>query len=208
MRDLQWYGKQMLEELEAIGLHNDIPNVTFVASTRMTKGWGKCTVYSRRVNGKREYTRAVIKISSFMLEDDSPEILLRNSLLHEGAHLIDKNKSGHKGRWLELAKLIGDCYGMDIQRTITTEENRLARQCDRYNQIQQKRAEAKDKWNFTCEKCGHIYRRARKPKYLTEWGYNPLDNSVYGACCGNGCKGTLIITKFPKGGLNGVKRIC
>lgn len=207
MRDLQRYGKQMIEELEAIGLYNDIP-LTFRVSGRMSKTWGHCHTWWKTTNGKRNYTRAEITIAKFLLEEDSPEWLLECTLLHEGCHLIDKNENGHKGYWLELADLVGNYYGFDIEQYVNKKERNAIKGCKAYQTAQKKRADAKDRWQFTCAKCGHVYRRARRPKYLTDWGYCPLDNSLLGATCGvTGCHGKLIITKAPKGGLNDVKRV-
>jgi hypothetical protein len=121
--------------------------------------------------------------------------------------LIDKNKHGHRGEWLKLADLVGDCYGFDITQYVNKKELDAVKNCEAYKKTQQKKADSKDRWNFTCAKCGRVYRRARKPYWLTDWGYSPLDNSVLGAHCGGGCCGRLIITKAPKDGLKGVQRI-
>ena len=205
MRDLQWYGEQMLKELEAIDLYNDIP-VTFKVSNRMSKTWGHCHVWWKTVSGVREYTRAEITIASFLLDDEAPEFLLRNTLLHEGAHLIDKNQHGHRGYWLELADLISDCYAMDITQYVNDKEKQLIKGCEAYERKQQARMDSKDRWEFTCLKCGRVYKRARKPKYLTDWGYDSETMVVHGAVCGGGCKGELMITKYPNNGLRNVKK--
>jgi hypothetical protein len=206
MRDLEYYGEQMIKELEAIGLYNDIP-LTFRASGRMTRAWGNCHTWWKTTNGVRNYTRAEITIDKFLLEEDSPEWLLRCTLLHEGCHLIDKNKHGHRAEWLKLADLVGDCYGFDITQYVNKKERNAIKGCKSYQTVQKKRADSKDRWNFTCAKCGRVYRRAKRPTWLTNWGYNPLDNSVVGATCGGKCHGKLIITRAPKSSLNDVKRI-
>ena len=201
MRDLETIGMQVVEELNAIGLISPKP-IKWVIRTRTTRNWGLCSTCP-----SWDYTK--ISISKFLLEDDADENVLRNCIAHEYLHAVDENKHGHKGKWLEYAELVSDCYPYmgKIERLVTKEEKEKMINCKEYQKIQQKREDARNKWNFTCNKCGHVYRKARRPKWLTDWGYYPLNNSVRGACCGGGCKGKLIITKFPKGGLNDVKRI-
>lgn len=202
MRDLETIGLQVVEELNAIGLVSPKP-IKWVVGRKTTRNWGLCTTCV-----SWDYTK--IKINGILLEDDADENTLRNCIAHEYLHAVDENKSGHKGRWLEYAELVSDCYPYmgKIERLVTKEEREKMANCEAYQTAQKKRADAKDRWQFTCAKCGHVYRRARRPKYLTDWGYCPLDNSLLGATCGvTGCHGKLIITKAPKSGLNDVKRV-
>lgn len=196
MRDLETYGRMCEEDLAVIGLIPPKP-IKYTISTRTSQRWGRCTTYKNK-----PYT--VINISSFLLEDDCDENLLRNTLYHELCHAVDENKSGHKGRWLEYAELVNDCYAMYITQYVNSKEKDLIKGCKEYERKQQARKDSKDKWQFTCQKCGMIYKRARKPKYL-EWGFEPSTMIINGAVCGGGCRGKLKITKYPQGGLDNVK---
>ena len=198
MRDLETIGLQVVEELNAIGLVSPKP-IKWVVGKKTTRNWGLCSTCTSWY-----YTK--IRINGILLEDDADENTLKNCIAHEYLHAVDENKNGHRGRWLEYAELVSDCYPYmgKIERLVTKEEHEKMSNCKAYQQAQKKRAEAKNRWQFTCTKCGRVYKRARKPSWLTDWGYCPLDNSVLGATCGGGCCGKLIITKTPKSGLGGV----
>ena len=182
MRDLQYYGKLVEDELAVIGLVSPKP-IRYEASNRLTRAWGNCTTYRNK-----PYT--LIKVATWMLADDIPERNLRMLLMHEVAHAVDENKHGHKGRWLEIAELINDCYAMDIQQYVTNEEREAVQNVQAYQDMVEKRRQRKldYKWEFHCPKCGHVYRDKRRPNGLA---YYPSTKEI-NYCCGK-CKGTRLI---------------
>lgn len=186
MRDLQYYGKLVEDELAVIGLVSPKP-IRYEASNRLTRAWGNCTTYRNK-----PYT--LIKIATWMLADDIPEKQLRQLLAHEICHSVDENKSGHKGRWLEFAELVSDCYDMDIQQYVTESEREAVQNVQAYQDMIERRKQRKldYKWEYHCPKCGHVYRNKRRPNGLA---YYPTTNEI-NYCCGK-CKGTkLILDKY------------
>ena len=182
MRNLEYYGKLVEDELAVIGLVSPKP-IRYEASNRLTRAWGNCTTYRNK-----PYT--LIKVATWMLADDIPEHNLRMLLMHECAHAIDENKHGHKGRWLEIAELINDCYAMDIQQYVTNEEREAVQNVQAYQDMIEKRKRRKldYKWEYHCPKCGNVYRDKRRPNGLA---YYPSTNEI-NYCCGK-CKGTRLI---------------
>ena len=111
MRNLEQYGKQCIENLNAIGIYpNDI--LEFRINTRAKKRWGqackKSGVYS-------------ININVLLLQDDCPERALLETLYHELLHCVD-DCMNHGEKWQELAELVNDCYMVNITRASSDEE--------------------------------------------------------------------------------------
>ena len=111
MRNLEQYGKQCIENLNAIGIYpNDISE--FRINTRAKKRWGqackKSGVYS-------------ININVLLLQDDCPERALLETLYHELLHCVD-GCMNHGEKWQELAELVNDCYMVNITRASSDEE--------------------------------------------------------------------------------------
>lgn len=184
MRDLQYYGKLVEDELAVIGLVSPKP-IRYEASNRLTRAWGNCTTYRNK-----PYT--LIKIATWMLADDIPERNLRMLLMHECAHAIDENKHGHKGRWLEIAELINDCYAMDIQQYVTNKEREAVQDVQSYQDMIEKRKQRKleYKWEYHCPKCGGKCKDKRKPQGLA---YYPKTKEINYLC--SKCKCRLILDK-------------
>lgn len=193
MRDLQYYGKLVEDELAVIGLVSPKP-IRYEASNRLTRAWGNCTTYRNK-----PYT--LIKVATWMLADDIPEKQLRQLLAHEICHSVDENKSGHKGRWLEFAELVSDCYDMDIQQYVTNEEREAVKCTQGYQDMLEKRRNRQNNvsWefmcdNFGCEKYGHAWKYKRMPKWMNH-GFNSNSMTVRGVRCPF-CKGKLTITRW------------
>ncbi len=190
MRDLQYYGKLVEDELAVIGLVSPKP-IRYEASNRLTRAWGNCTTYRNK-----PYT--LIKVATWMLADDIPEKQLRQLLAHEICHSVDENKSGHKGRWLEFAELVSDCYDMDIQQYVTNEEREAVQNVQAYQEMVAKRKN-NISWefmcdNFGCRKYGHVWKYKRMPKWMNR-GFNSNSMTVRGAKCPY-CGGKLTITRW------------
>lgn len=175
------YGRNCEEELKVIGLILPKP-VKYEITNRTTKCWGKCITCP-------SWDYIIIRISGWLLDDEIPEKTLHQNILHELAHGVDENKHGHKGKWLEYAELISDCYAVDIKRLVTSEQRSTVANTETYKQnVISKRRKLEYKWEYHCPKCGHIYRDKRRPNGLA---YYPMTKEI-NYCCGK-CKGTRLI---------------
>ena len=73
MRNLEVYGRQCIENLNAIGIYpNEVSE--FKINTRAKKRWGQ----ARKINGVYS-----ININVLLLQDDCPERALLETLYHE-----------------------------------------------------------------------------------------------------------------------------
>lgn len=161
MRDLEQYGKQCIENLNAIGIYpNEVDS--FIVNTRAKNRWGQ----TRKRNG--HYT---ININSLLLEEDCPEKSLYETLYHELLHCID-GCMNHGVKWQQLAELVSDCYNVDITR-YSSDEKKLGKElaeekiqkniyrvkCCRCETIITRMGYRAPKWYmhpewYTCKKCG------------------------------------------------------
>lgn len=158
MRDLETIGKECMLDMECIGFPIT-RDVEWVVSNRMTKTWGLCTTW-------RNSNRCQIKIASFLLQDDVPLKQLRTTVLHELAHAYDENKHHHGKEWKAIAEVISDCYGVDIQQYVTSEEKETLMNTEMYKaKMEKKKA---PKWEIVCE-CGQVFTYKRKPKIINEY---------------------------------------
>lgn len=113
MKDLQATATKCIKMLNDIGIEPTVTPQQFTINTRATKRFGQ----AKKKNG-RWYN---ININHWLLDDNSPQSGLENTVLHELLHTVD-GCVGHTGKWLRLAKQVRDAYGYDITRTNTAEE--------------------------------------------------------------------------------------
>ena len=188
------YGKNCEEELRVIGLILPKP-VKYEITNRTTKCWGKCVTCP-------SWDYIIIRVSGWLLDDEIPERTLHQHVLHELAHGVDENKHGHKGKWLEYAELISDCYAVDIKPLVTDEQRDSVKDTETYqkNVVAKRQTRSNNvSWefmcyNYCCEKYGHAWRYKRMPKWMNH-GFNSNDMTARGAKCPY-CKGKLTITRW------------
>jgi predicted SprT family Zn-dependent metalloprotease len=183
LKKLTAYGKMCEEELAVIGLALPKP-IKYEITNRTTKCWGKCVTYY-----KWDYT--IIRVSGWLLDDEIPEKTLHQHVLHELCHAVDNNIHGHKGKWLEYAELISDCYNVDIKRLVTSEQHNSVTNTETYKQnVVAKRRKVGYNWEYHCPKCGGKAKDKRRPSDLA---YYPLTREVNYVC--SKCKCRLILDK-------------
>lgn len=163
MKDLQVIGAECLKDMDAIGFSIKYP-IDFVVSNRMTKTWGYCQ--TRKKGG--EIIGITIKIAGFLLQDDVPIKQTRTTVLHELAHAYDENKHGHGKEWKRIADIISDCYNVDIQQYVTSEERNALMETEMYKAKQEQRKQGK--YLVTCA-CGASWRYKRKTSWMRWYGY-------------------------------------
>lgn len=159
MKNLIKYGNECIKELNAIGIY---PNeISEFKISNAKSYWGQ----ARRRNGVYS-----IKISKDLLEDNTPEKSLKQTLFHELLHCVDGCWE-HKNKWKELSELVNDCYAMNIKRTNSSVEllgeNRVDKDIKTFTVVctnsdcngkYSKRGYRQPKWykhieNYCCSKC-------------------------------------------------------
>lgn len=148
MRDLDKYGKQCIENLNAIGIYpHEIDS--FIVNTRAKKRWGQAV---------RESGHYTININYLLLDDSCPENSMYETLYHELLHCVD-GCMNHGVKWQELAKLVSDCYNVDIT-ICSSEEKILGKELS--EEIRPKKT-----YKVRCCKCKNITTRMgyRAPKW-------------------------------------------
>jgi predicted SprT family Zn-dependent metalloprotease len=154
---------------ELIKLGYDLPtNVSFSINYNSVSTMGVC------VRRGQDYT---IKVSKFHWENNGPEEV-RNTIMHELSHAIDRNKHSHDYNWMRLAREISVKTNTSIKiYAESTEGEEIAAM---------KKAVA-----YTdCHKCSnrhYIFRRTKVYKKQAE-GY-------YCSTCGEDAKLTFVKLK-------------
>ena len=159
MKDLQATAQKCINMLEDIGIHPTVTPSQFTVNTRATKRFGQ----ARKANG-RWYN---VNINHWLLDDNSPQEGLENTVIHELLHTVD-GCNGHTGKWLRLAQQVQSVYGYDITRLSTAEE-KLGENAVNFKKEQaRKRANRRAnkpypyKYKIVCEGCGTESHRQRK----------------------------------------------
>jgi predicted SprT family Zn-dependent metalloprotease len=78
---------------ELIELGYDMPDVSFTTNYNSVSVMGVCV---------RRFDKFTIKVSRFHWENNGPEEV-RNTIMHELSHAIDRNKHSHNYQWMRLA---------------------------------------------------------------------------------------------------------
>lgn len=138
-------------------------------NTRAKHRLGQCTIKNDLGN-----TKAIIQISSLLLDDNVPDNYVLETLVHEVLHAVH-GCHGHTGDWRRFANLINKEYNyLNITARATMEEleangvptEQFTRQKDY-------------KYAVMCEGCGQTIRRTKPSKLITNPEYYRCGN------CGN-----------------------
>jgi predicted SprT family Zn-dependent metalloprotease len=154
---------------ELIGLGYDLPtNISFSINYNSVSTMGVCV---------RSGDRYTIKISKFHWENNEKDEI-RNTIMHELSHAIDRNKHSHDHQWMRLAR--------EISSKTSTVIKTYAESTDGEEKASMERAVA-----YTdCHKCSnrhYIFRRTKVYKKQAE-GY-------YCSTCGEDAKLTFVKLK-------------
>lgn len=111
MKDLAALGQECIAELNAIGIYpKDV--TAWTVNCRAKSIWGRCNIYP---NGNIS-----IEVISDLVQDDIPNVIPKNIIMHELLHTLVPN---HSKAWKELAGKVSAAYPQyDIQTTVTIEE--------------------------------------------------------------------------------------
>lgn len=154
---------------ELIDLNYDVPEVILDLSFNSVSTMGLC---QKRKNSDF----CIIKISKFHWENNE-EKEVRNTIMHELTHAIDRNKHSHDHVWMRLAQEVSLKTGVQIKMYADTTEG------------EEKAAMERAVAYVDCNTCGHrhyIYRRTKVYRQEAQ-GYN---------CSTCGPKSKLIFVKL------------
>ena len=118
--------------------------------------WGRCRPLG---NGKYE-----IGLSKIILSDETPEISVMNTIVHEILHACPGGHT-HKGKWKEYArKVMAKHPELKIERCTASSEFNLEPYKERVKK-------AEKSYCLRCDECGHEYIRTRMSKAVKhpEW---------------------------------------
>lgn len=156
-----------LNEITALGYN--LPQVVFDLDFNSVKTMGVC------VKKMRDFF--VIKISKFHWENNGPDEV-RNTIMHELTHAVDRNKHSHDFHWVKLARDVSIATGTNITMYAAHTEGE--------DKASMERAVA----YVDCDKCGYRHYVFKRTKvYKTEAaGYHC-------ATCGPSSKLTFVKLK-------------
>lgn len=146
MRDLQIIAAQCMRELDVLGIkYGEV--ISFEINTRAKKRWGQC----KRIYGNK-YS---INISYRLLEDDTPMVSLKNTIIHELLHTC-KDCMNHGENWKRQADKVNRAYGYGIKRCNSAEEKGVKELPEESKKI---------KHRFVCKGCGQTIDRMRESRF-------------------------------------------
>lgn len=122
---------------------------------RRASWWGQCSLV-RHVSDWNDCSFE-IQVSERLLQDDTPEYALMNTVIHELLHTV-KNGMGHKGVWKKYATLVNEKTDYHITRLNTAHEYGVKK-------------DAFYKYSVNCAKCGNIANYTRWTKHLQNIEY-------------------------------------
>ena len=159
MKDLYATAEKCINMLEDIGIHPTVTPSQFTVNTRATNRFGQV----REANG-RWYN---VNINHWLLDDNSPQEGLENTVIHELLHTVD-GCNGHTGKWLRLAQQVKSTYGYDIKRLSSVEEKLGENAVNFKKELAEKKAKRRAnkpypyKYEIVCEGCDAVSHRQRK----------------------------------------------
>ena len=145
MRDLEYYAKLCMAQLDALHIHY-AERITFQVNTRAVSRLGIC---------RKSGDCYVIEIAAALLDERVP---LRDGLLDTLMHELLHTCYGcmkHTGRWKQYADKVNAAYGYHIKRAAAREEH-----------IVPKELEKPPKYKVICPNCGMEYERYKMSEFI------------------------------------------
>ena len=100
-----------------------------------------------------------ININKELLEDNVPDKVTMNTVVHEILHTVE-GCFNHKKQWQNYADIMNNAYGYNIKRVTSAEEKGLPQR------IHTSRTSYR-KYVITCGECGHRYYYTRAAKVVS-----------------------------------------
>ncbi len=129
---------------------------------RVPPGWTFAFDHSKVRFGKCDYRRRIISLSRYLVELNG-EHEVRDTILHEIAHILAPRGAGHGPRWRVVALAIGcngqRCYGREVARP-TPKHKGTCPNCYRIIYRHRRNTIA----------CGKCCRGVFDPRFLFVWG--------------------------------------
>ena len=165
MKDYNTIYEECRTQLKRIGIETQ-DDIKLVVNSRAKSRWGMCIMRGHDIT---------IEVSSRLLDDNVPDISLKNVMIHELLHSITPGMH-HGYSWKVLAEMVNRLYPeYNIKRSASAEEYGI-------------KEESNKEWVAECKSCGNQIHRQRFSKVIA----NP---SRYRCRCG----GKLELIKIPDG---------
>lgn len=159
MRNLYYYAKECMNELDAINIpYGKV--VEWTVNTRARRRWGQC-----EIEGK-EYR---ININELLLDERNSVEGLKNTIIHELLHTV-KGCMNHTENWQRAANIVNKAYGYKIKRTSSADEIGLCKEAKQQliDEYKQKMA-SKPEYHLKCVRCSYDYVCHRAGKWVNNY---------------------------------------
>ena len=171
MKDVNVLTNECINELESIGLKDELETITSVTVNSRAKGrFGRVLTRRNRSTGKATHS---ITISSEILQDCVDDKAVKNTIMHELLHCT-RDGNNHAVGWKRLANIVNRKLGYNITRTNKYSDFGLQAPAPREDY----------KYEIVCSNCGEVIGKRKRRSNVT---------SKY--VCGK-CKGKLIMREI------------
>lgn len=130
-----------MRELDLIDIPYNEPEKWKVSGS-MVRSYGNCKTI-RLLTGETVRVKE-IAINKKLLDEDIPDIILKNTIVHELIHTIDYC-GNHKAEFKKYAKIISNNLGYKIDTYVSREESEI---------VSRKYADREKKYVVFCPNCG------------------------------------------------------
>jgi len=121
LRDLNQYANECMRELDLIGIPYCKPK-RWKSSKKMTRTYGNCKSV-RYLDGTVKEIKE-IAINEWLLDEEIPDIILKNTIMHELIHTIN-HCGNHGNEFQKYAKIVSSNLGYRIQTYVSKEESKI-----------------------------------------------------------------------------------
>lgn len=144
LRDLNKYAYECMHEFDLIDIPYNVPE-KWKVSGNMVRSYGNCKT-TRKLTGETVRVKE-IAINKRLLDEEIPDIILKNTIAHELIHTIDYC-GNHGTEFKKYAKIVSENLGYNIGTYVSREENEI---------VSRKYAGKEKKYFIFCPNCGWEY---------------------------------------------------
>ena len=167
MKNIIAAGQKVMDECKALNI--PIGRIKQIKiNTRASRRWGQCC---------REPDGYIIEIAAILLDDKTPDNGLYSTIAHELLHTCP-GCMNHDTKWKAYATIMNDRYGYNIKRTDNAEDKGLPAG----TKINPNKKEEPNRFEITCNRCGHKYYYKREGKVVQLMLAKPTTHGCRCAC--------------------------
>lgn len=156
MHDLYTISRECLAEVRAAGI---TPGriYAFELNYNLSRVWGRCC-YDWGMDA------STIELQPFLLKDETPLEVLKNTLIHEILHTCE-GCHNHGKLWKSYADKMNALYGYHISRLANQEEITACMEAGTYKP-KPRRAQEPTRYIIECMGCGQTIKRSRESDFV------------------------------------------